>query len=183
MMNKQIFIVGCGGHSKVVTDALVATQRWDIVGYIDEVPKSSEFLGCPVFNSLTNLYAKFPSVKSAFVAIGDNEKRRLWYKILEDNNHTLPWIAHPTACLSPTASVGAGTLIGAKSFLGASSKVGRGVIVNTGAIIDHDCEIGDFSHMSQGAIACGGVVVGSNVLIGPGRVVEKLSKITHSVVT
>lgn len=182
-MKTQIFIIGCGGHSKVVTEALVSTQRWEIVGYIDDTPKSGEFLGSPVFNSLANLYERFPYVKSAFVAIGDNEKRKLWYKLLKDNNHTLPTITHPTAYISPTATVGAGSLIGAKSFIGANSRVGSGVIVNTGAIVDHDCEIGDFSHISQGAIACGGVIIGPSLLIGPGRLLEKMTKITDSITT
>ncbi|WP_413570395.1 hypothetical protein ACLWBD_07520 [Bdellovibrio sp. HCB117] len=179
-MKTQIFIIGCGGHSKVVTEVLVAMQKWDIVGYIDEHPKSGVFLGQPVFNSLAALSAKFPSVKSAFVAIGDNGKRKLWYKNLESSNHSIPWIAHPTAYVSPTATVGAGSLIGAKSSIGPYSAIGCGVIINTGAIIDHDCEVGNFSHIGQGAITCGGVHVGSEVLVGPGCVLEKMTQIPDS---
>ena len=39
-------------------------------------------------------------------------------------------------------------------------------IVNTSAIVEHDCMIGDFSHIAVGAVVCGMSHIGSNTLIG-----------------
>ena len=42
------------------------------------------------------------------------------------------------------------------------------MIINHGAVVDHDCTIGDFSHIAPNATLGGSVRVGSNVLIGTG---------------
>ncbi|WII71812.1 acetyltransferase [Bdellovibrio sp. 22V] len=174
-MKKQILVVGAGGHSKVVTEIVNMSSEWEIVAYLDEQPKADLFLGKPVFTSLESLKFHFPAVRFAFVAIGQNNIRKLWHESLEKNDYNLPWLKHPTAEVSASAQIGSGTLIAAKSFVGPDAKVGRGVIVNTAAILDHDSSIGDFSHLSQGAIACGGAQISAEVLIGPGCILEKMA--------
>ena len=45
-------------------------------------------------------------------------------------------------------------------------------IINSGAIIEHDCTIGDFSHISPPTTLCGGVTVGALCHIGDGTSVK-----------
>ena len=45
------------------------------------------------------------------------------------------------------------------------------IFVNSGAIIEHDCVIGDFSHVAPGSVLAGNVTVGDMTLIGAGAAV------------
>jgi UDP-N-acetylbacillosamine N-acetyltransferase len=44
--------------------------------------------------------------------------------------------------------------------------VGRGVIINTAAVVEHDCVIGDFTHISVNATVARRCRIGSLVLLG-----------------
>ena len=39
-------------------------------------------------------------------------------------------------------------------------------IINTKAVVEHDCVIGDYSHIAVGAVLCGEVKIGKSVLVG-----------------
>jgi acetyltransferase-like isoleucine patch superfamily enzyme len=39
-------------------------------------------------------------------------------------------------------------------------------IINTGAVIEHDCSVGDFSHISVRSVLCGNVNVGKAAFVG-----------------
>lgn len=180
-MSKQpIFIVGAGGHSKVVTDAIDAHSEWNIIAYLDENSKANTFLEKPVFTNLDELKQKFPTLSAGFVAIGNNQIRKQWQITLKKNAFKIPWFSHPSAQISPSATIGPGTLIAAGVILSASATVGEGVILNSGAILDHDSEAGEFCHISQAVILCGGAKVGAECLIGPGCIVEKGAVVPHS---
>ena len=43
--------------------------------------------------------------------------------------------------------------------------------MNTVSMIEHDCVIGDHSHVAPGAVLCGGVQVGQMTMVGAGAVV------------
>ena len=60
--------------------------------------------------------------------------------------------------------------------------IGKGCIVNTGAIIDHECEIGDFSHIAPGATLSGNVKVGKSCFIGANSTVIQGVKIGNNVI-
>ena len=57
------------------------------------------------------------------------------------------------------------------AHVGPNSTLGMHTVVNTSATIEHDCTVGDFSHVSVGVILLGGVSVGSEVMIGAGTVI------------
>ena len=46
-----------------------------------------------------------------------------------------------------------------------------GAIVNTAAVVELDSAVGDFAHVSPGAILCGAVRVGRSAQVGAGAVV------------
>ena len=55
-------------------------------------------------------------------------------------------------------------------------------IINTASVIEHECRIGDFTHVSVGAKLCGNVRVGNDSLIGAGSVVIQGVEIGNSVI-
>ena len=41
----EIFVFGCGGHAKVVSEVIEATGQWRIAGYVTDNPQGERFLG------------------------------------------------------------------------------------------------------------------------------------------
>ncbi|CAE79569.1 hypothetical protein AB1A81_07750 [Bdellovibrio bacteriovorus] len=174
MTKTPIIVIGAGGHSKVASE-IISSSSWEIIAYIDEGSTSATFLGKPVFKTLALTQSSHPTVRHAFVAIGDNVARSRWSSILLENDYTIPHFTHPSASVSPSAELSQGVLVCAMAVVGPSAKVGDGTIVNCGAIVDHDSTVGRFTHLSQGVVIAGGAQVGSNSLVGPGSIIEKLA--------
>ena len=82
-MNKdsELIILGCGGHSKVVTD--VAEEiGFKNISYLDKFNKNREFLGRTVISSDLENYTGY-----FFVAIGDNHKRELIFNEFQNKSN------------------------------------------------------------------------------------------------
>jgi acetyltransferase-like isoleucine patch superfamily enzyme len=62
------------------------------------------------------------------------------------------------------------------------AKIGNGVICNTSSVVEHECFLGNFSHLAPGAILCGNVQVGENSFIGAGSVVRPGIRIGRNVI-
>src|SRR6185436_2983962 len=77
---------------------------------------------------------------------------------------------HPSAVISASVKMGEGIMIAANATLNPLVQLGKGVICNTSTSIDHECIIGDFSHIAPGAVLCGNVSIGNGTFIGANSV-------------
>lgn len=170
----RIVLVGSGGHARSVADAICASGGYKIIG---TVAPSGElgYLGIPSLGGdemLPELYKG--GTRFAHIAIGylgGRDRRPSLKKMLERLGFKLPAIVDPSSSLACDCEVGEGSFIGKRSVVNACSRVGRMVILNTGSIVEHDCVVGDYSHISVNAVLCGGVTIGSSVFIGASAVV------------
>ena len=55
-------------------------------------------------------------------------------------------------------------------------------IINTGAIVEHDCKIKSFSHIAVGSVVCGGVILGTQTLIGANATIIQNIEVGNNVV-
>lgn len=78
----------------------------------------------------------------------------------------LPNIVDPSAVIADDAVMGEGIFVGKRAVVNAAAHIGDLCIINTGAIVEHDCDVGNYSHISVGSVLCGGVRVGQRTLIG-----------------
>ncbi len=178
----MLYLIGAGGHCKVVIDALgksglsfavvrvrdgnPAREGEAFMGFRIETPDVAADLGGELFHLAIGDCGVRAQRHSAIVALGGAP-------------HT---IIHPSAVISGSATVGAGSFIAAGAIIGPEAKVGASVIVNHGAVVDHDCVVGDFCHIAPNATLGGGVVVGNGVLIGSGAVVLPMLSIGEGAV-
>lgn len=171
MPTEPIHLLGAGGHARVVIDALRCCG-WDqhhITLHDDCVDLvGGQVLGCPIQGP-----AQAGAMPNSWIhaAIGDNAARR---RVLERCGINMArWlnVRHPSAVVAESATVGAACFFAARSVTGPCTWLGRSVIINHGAIVDHDCQVGDFSHIAPGATLGGGVRVGQGVLVGSGAIV------------
>lgn len=165
----DIIIVGAGGHSKVVADA-AARAGFSIRGFVDDRANTAPLPDYRLIGSITDL-ANVRSLDGAVkfvVAIGDNRARMQVVEELALPTERYAAVIDPSAVVSRHASIAEGSVVLQGAIVNAGAEVGQHAILNTGCTIDHDCRIGDYTHVSPGANLAGGVVVGEGAHLGIG---------------
>lgn len=166
-MLTEHFILGAGGHGKVILDAYIRDGR--SVRLFDGDPsRAGEYLlGHEI--ELQPALIELPSY--GHLAIGENAIRRRLLTLLQ--NHVLGWftVVHPHSSIATSAKVAEGCFIAARAIIGPDSIIGRSTIVNHGAVVDHDCQVGECCHVAPNATLGGGVRLDDEVLVGSGAVI------------
>jgi sugar O-acyltransferase (sialic acid O-acetyltransferase NeuD family) len=159
MPPRVTYLIGAGGHAKVIADILIASGR-PPTAFLDDAPTQNRILGITVIKGL-----ELPQPDSAvIVAVGDNATRQR----LAHRYSTFDIAIHPSAVVSRDAEIGPGTVVMAGAVINTGARVGSHCIINTGSIIDHDCLISDFAHIAPGAKLGGNVRVGVGSMVGLG---------------
>jgi sugar O-acyltransferase (sialic acid O-acetyltransferase NeuD family) len=163
-----IYVVGAGGHGKVII-ATLQDAGHRVLGVLDDDPTTwgHSIMGIAILGHSSLLEQK-PNSK-ALLAIGNNRIRR-------DLARRMPatqWITvvHPRAYVHSSVTLGAGTVVFAGAVIQPGTTIGEHVIINTAATVDHDCRLGDYVHIAPGVHLAGGVTVGDSVLMGIGSCV------------
>ncbi len=169
-MRTKLKIIGCGGHAKVVIDALSCNQANYDITLCDDNPLllGKEFRELLVDSTLKDL-SSFTDL--IHVAIGDNQIRENILTLSKQNNLNSLTITHKAAVISKSAQLKDGSFIAARAILGPDCLIGAGCIINHGAVVDHDVQIGNYAHIAPNSTLGGGVIIGDGVLIGAGAVV------------
>ena len=152
-MKKQIMIIGAGGLAKVVLDAIIKQNLYQIKGFcVDGL-----LVGDKVFSSYTvlsdALLTDLEGDDSVFfvVAIGANiPRQKLFENALRKFSPAI--VLHPSAVVGHSVEIKHGTVVLANAVLNPYTTVGKNVILAAGVLVDHDCEIGDHVHLSLGTI-------------------------------
>jgi sugar O-acyltransferase (sialic acid O-acetyltransferase NeuD family) len=168
MHTDTIYIVGAGGHAKVVIDALLLTGvSGDRIRLTDG---NVQRAGARVLDWTVTVPAVRDDMRGAcfHVAIGHAGVRASLHAQLLALGGRPVTIVHPRATVSAHAALGQGVFVAAHAIVAPSARIGDGVIVNHGAVVDHDCEVGRFSHIAPVATLGGGVRTGEGVLVGAG---------------
>jgi sugar O-acyltransferase (sialic acid O-acetyltransferase NeuD family) len=179
---RPLWVIGAGGHAKVVIDTARASGLFDVVGVLDDDPtrEGSEILNVPVLGPGTRELLSSRGVDLAIVAVGSNAAR---VEIVNQLEGTVSWatIVHPHAYVAPGVRLGEGAVVFAGAVIQPDVSIGRHSIVNTSSSVDHDCVVGDFAHIAPGARLAGGVRVGMSSLVGIGSCVIPGRKVGRSV--
>ena len=161
----MIYLVGAGGHGKVVLEAFLLAGCEVVVLDADPARVGGELLGRPVAREEA-AFAALEEPVDFFVGIGDGASRRRVTERWETKGHRLVRAVHPAAQASRWSSLSPGAAVMAGAVIQPGAAVARGAIINTGASVDHDCRIGEFAHLAPGARLAGSVEVGEGAWIG-----------------
>ncbi|QBL11684.1 UDP-N-acetylbacillosamine N-acetyltransferase [Campylobacter helveticus] len=149
---KKIYIYGSSGHGLVCADV-----AFDM-GY-EEVIFLDDYKGLKFSEELE----KF----DIFIAIGSNTLREKISQKVEKCGFKIVNLIHSSAIISPSAKIAkSGVLIMPRVVVNAEAHIGRGVILNSACVIEHECVVGEFSHISVGAQCAGNVKVGRLCFMG-----------------
>ena len=183
-MNKDIIIIGAGGHSKVILD-LIELNGWNFCGYIEKkiynTQKFQEDLIIGDDSDLKRLYKEgIHYVAIGIGHIGNYEVRNNLYKSLKKIGYILPNLVHPSAIVCKSVTMGEGNVFMAGAIVNAMTCMGNINIINSHATVEHNVQIEDNLHLAPGSIILGNVYLKRDTFIGAGSVVLQGRKIEES---
>jgi sugar O-acyltransferase (sialic acid O-acetyltransferase NeuD family) len=166
---EPIWILGAGGHAKVVIEAIRAGGEFEICGILDDNIErhGTTIRGIPIVDSMTSEAIARHQVRNAVIAIGDNRTRA---RLASELGGLVSWpaVIHPRAIVDSASTLGEGTVVCAGAVVQTDTRIGQHAILNTACSVDHDCDVGDFAHIAPGCHIAGGVQIGDGVLVGIG---------------
>lgn len=165
-----LLLLGAGGHAKVVYDALRSRNEHISIKVADS---NSQLAGQQFFDIKVMPFEGWRNerIRDFHLCIGNCNARKKLATEAARFSTRYRTIIHSAAVVSPLANVGDGVLVAANAVVAPASRIGHGVIVNHAAVVDHDCWLGEFSHIAPNVTLGGGVSIGEGCLIGAGAVV------------
>lgn len=177
--NRDIYLIGAGGHAKVIL-SLLKEQDMQCLGIYDDNNKlwGTSLWGIPITGPVESLPDH--NEITAVISIGDNAIR----KRISEAYKNIHWdtLVHTHSWVHPSVSIGEGTVIFAGAVIQPDTTIGVHTIINTSATVDHDCRIGSFCHIAPGCHIAGGVKTGDNVFCGIGTNVIPCVSIADNII-
>ena len=171
--NKNLAIIGCGGHSKVITEIaeLIGFRK---IFYVDKNKKKFFFFNREVISTLPEDYEDY-----IFIALGDNFQRENAFKEIINTNKKSQIVSliHPSSQVSKRCSLDIGSVVMPLCIINSSSKLGKGVIVNSNSVVEHDNFLMDFSSLAPGVKTGGNVTIGIRSSISIGATIKNNIKV------
>ena len=166
--SNKIIIIGAGGHGRVVAD-IARLNGYSEIYFLDDadIDKSGNY---DVIGKVGE-YKKYISGFVFTVAIGNWRIRKEIYEKLISDSAEFVTLIHPMTSIGEDVVIEEGTVVMAGAVVNSGAKIGKCSIVNTCSSVDHDCNVGDYCHVSIGARLAGTVSVGNCTMIGAGAVV------------
>ena len=189
MNEKQLILVGGGGHCKSVIDVATSIGR-PIMGILDNALNINDIVaGVPVIGrdeNIESLIAKYGDSIEFLITIGQIKSSSIRTRIADTikalgGSFAEPLIA-PTTHITIGTKIGRGTVVMHNAVINTDSEIGENTIINTGAIVEHDCTVGDFVHISTGAIVNGMSCIGNNCFIGSHATIANVVTIASNIV-
>ena len=143
-------MIGQGGHAKVLRDCL-AHMNIEILGYITD-DESDNKLGDDSWLKAHAEEYKAYSLVNGLGSVDIPTKRQDIFKTYKALGFSFQTIIHPSAIIAQDVTMGEGCQIMAGVIVQSGTKLGNNVLLNTRASIDHDCHIGDHSHIAPGCV-------------------------------
>ncbi len=173
-MQKQLIIIGAGGHAKVVLDAVLKQGEYCVIGFaVDTHPIGTAIMGNYTVVDTTQLANIVPTTNTYFVvALGNNNSRKLIFEQASKNSLSAT-IIHPSAIIASDVTISNGTIILANVTINAGCIIGSNCIINSGVIIDHDCVINANTHLSIGTIVASKITIASETTTNIGQIITQ----------
>lgn len=168
MTQKNLLIMGFGGHARSVADIAIACGYTKLL-FVDENARPGEqLMGYEVIKSLNELDASWCD---AFAASGDARKRQRQCLALEKAGLSLVSLVAPSASVGIGSVIFPGCFIGHQAHIGPMATLGKSSILNTGAMVEHESSVGDYSHISINAAIAGRSKLGAYSMLGAGATI------------
>jgi len=167
---RDIYIIGAGGHGKVVLDIINKSEQYQAAAFLDD----DSSLHKETINGLKVLGGSKEALddnKAVIIAVGNNKIREKLFKMMKSNDLEIINAVHPDVVINSFVSLGEGIVIAAGAVINPNTFIEDNVIINTAVTVDHDCLIEKHVHLSPGVNLGGNVTVQRGAHIGIGATV------------
>ncbi len=160
---QKLLIVGAGGLGKEVVDLILAVDRFEIVGFLDDDPNKKNTLvnQIPVLGGLGQL-DKYKAVKHLAIAIANPAVKKRIADIADKAGFQFPNLLHPSVVFGSGVSLGRGNIICAGSIVSTEACLQNFITINPQCGIGHESTLYGYSTLYWG------VHLGGNTIIGEG---------------
>jgi len=170
MKKIKLALIGAGGHAISCIDVIEKTNKYKIVGLVDDKSENSLSIGNKIYK-VTNEkdFLRKPETKNILIAIGSHrllKKRELLFKKYAKLGFKFPIVISPLAYVSKFSIINEGTIVMHGAIINANTKIGSNCILNSKSLIEHDCNVGNNNHIATSAIVNGHTKIHDNCFIG-----------------
>ncbi|MCR5768044.1 MAG: hypothetical protein K6G45_06090 [Lachnospiraceae bacterium] len=144
----NLLILGAGMHGKDVYEVAYSLHIFRKISFLDD-----NAVGDNIIGKCTEALKFKREYPCAFVAIGDNKKRKKYAEILKNCGFLMPSIVSPAASISSKAVIGEGVSILPQVTI-SEATIGDFCILSSNSLVNGGAEVGAFSHLG-----CGGIVL------------------------
>ncbi len=184
-------IIGAGTYGEVYYSYLKEAGI-EIIGFIDDAPKSNNICNIPVLgktDSLPSLRSKY-GVEAVYCPLGNNKLRVKFLSYAKELGYKTPNYIHPSVIISPNVTIGEGVYILLGTTIMPYTTINNYVMISMGVHLAHHSILEDGVFLSTGCnfgasitahkyaycgisstIMTGINELGENCLIGAGAVV------------
>lgn len=160
---RDLIVIGGGEHGRCVYEAAELSGH-NAIGFVDRSEGAGPNKIRPYLGT-DDALQHYPNA-DFILGVGLGNVRTARAEIVSRCPDRWVSVIHPTATISPSAKIGAGTVILAGAIINANAVIGNHCIINTGVIVEHDCVVGNFTHLCPRVVMGGGVRIGKNCFIG-----------------
>lgn len=167
-----MFVLGAGGHGRLLLDAWRLAENPDPVGFIDDDPgkKGLTIDGLRVLGSADD---NADALRGATLILGIGAVDKPSVRVATINRlgglvSEFATVCHPSAIVSPAATIGAGNTLLAGVIVNRGASLAPFVTLYSGTIVEHDTQIGTHTQVAPGVVIAGNVRIGQRVFIGMG---------------
>jgi sugar O-acyltransferase (sialic acid O-acetyltransferase NeuD family) len=171
---RDLLIIGAGGTSREIADAVYAINRceprWNLLGFLDDDARKqgTSVDGIPVLGTIA---ATADSTVQFIIGIASwrNPKaRRTVVSRLGLPPERYATIVHPSALISPHAVIGVGTAVLQNVVITPGTVVGDHTLILQNVTMAHDQVVEDYVTIASGATVAGSVRLRSGCYLGAG---------------
>ena len=163
----RLVIVGAGGYGKVIAEIADGMNRYSEICFLDDNSTDKRVVGkCEQYADFINSETEF------YVAFGGNEFRLQWINKLLEKHANIATIVDKTSYISPSATIGIGSAVLPNAVVNTNCVINKGVIINCGAVIDHDCIIGEGTHVCLNTVIKAENAIPSIIKVDAGVVIQ-----------
>lgn len=172
-MASAIYLLGGGGHGRVVLDALIA-NGFPVAGILDSNLRAGDpVFGVPVLGGdefLDDISISHVLLVNGLGANPSIRHRKRLFETMKERGFGFKNVLHPSAVIGSECDLGEGAQVMLGAVLQNRVHTGVNTVVNTRASVDHDCILGAHAFISPGAVLCGDVMIAESAFIGAGAV-------------
>lgn len=163
---KKLLIVGAGGHGRCCLEIAKAMQEFQVISFLDD-NGSQKINDYSIVGTIDEMCSYYEEYENIFIAIGNNEIRKILSRKAKEIGYNLVNLIHPAATIMD-AVIGDGCICFPGIVIEPQAKVGNGCIITSNSVIHHDAVLEDY------------VLVYSNTTIRPNTLIGTETRISSN---